>query len=82
MWDLPGPGMEAVFPALAGRFLSTVPPAKSLSYLILEEKTEHGRKRVRGLILVGGKMVRQSTGLPQTLGVGHWQGVRSSWMLS
>ena len=29
MWDLPGPGLEPVSPALAGRFLITVPPAKS-----------------------------------------------------
>ena len=30
MWDLPGPGLEPVSPALAGRFLTTVPPGKSL----------------------------------------------------
>ena len=30
MWDLPGPGLEPVSPALAGRFLATVPPGKSL----------------------------------------------------
>ena len=29
MWDLPGPGLEPVFPALAGRFLTTAPPGKS-----------------------------------------------------
>ena len=28
MWDLPGPGLEPVFPALAGRFSTTVPPGK------------------------------------------------------
>ena len=28
MWDLPGPGLEHVSPALAGRFLTTVPPGK------------------------------------------------------
>ena len=28
MWDLPGPGIEPVSPALAGRFLSTAPPGK------------------------------------------------------
>ena len=28
MWDLPGPGLEPVSPALAGGFLSTVPPGK------------------------------------------------------
>ena len=27
-WDLPGPGLEPVFPALAGGFLTTVPPGK------------------------------------------------------
>ena len=28
MWDLPRPGHEPVSPALAGRFLTTVPPGK------------------------------------------------------
>ena len=28
MWDLPGPGLEPLFPALAGGFLTTVPPGK------------------------------------------------------
>ena len=28
MWDLPGPGFEPVTPALAGGFLTTVPPGK------------------------------------------------------
>ena len=28
MWDLPGPGLELVSPALAGGFLTTVPPGK------------------------------------------------------
>ena len=30
MWDLPRPGIEPVSPALAGGFLSTAPPGKSL----------------------------------------------------
>ena len=30
MWDLPGPGLKPVSPALAGGFLTTVPPGKSL----------------------------------------------------
>ena len=35
MWELPGPGLEPVSPALAGRFLTTVPPGKpSLGILI------------------------------------------------
>ena len=29
MWDLPGPGLEHVSPALAGGFSSTAPPGKS-----------------------------------------------------
>ena len=30
MWDLPGTGIEPVFPALADGFLTTGPPGKSL----------------------------------------------------
>ena len=30
MWDLPGPGLEPMSPALAARFLTTKPPGKSL----------------------------------------------------
>ena len=29
MWNLSGPGIEPMSPALAGKFLSTVPPGKS-----------------------------------------------------
>ena len=29
MWDLPGPGIEPVSPALAGGLLTTEPPGKS-----------------------------------------------------
>ena len=28
MWDLPGPGIEPMFPALAGGFLTTGPPGQ------------------------------------------------------
>ena len=31
MWDLPGPGMEPLSPALAGGFIITEPPVKPLS---------------------------------------------------
>ena len=34
MWDLPGPGIESVSPALAGGFLTTVPPGKSQSSIL------------------------------------------------
>ena len=30
MWDLPGPGLEPVSPALTGGFLTTAPLGKSL----------------------------------------------------
>ena len=33
MWDLPEPGLEPVSPALAGGFLTTAPPGKSLIYV-------------------------------------------------
>ena len=31
MWGIPRPGLEPMFPALAGRFLTTAPPGKPLS---------------------------------------------------
>ena len=34
MWDLPGPGIKPVSSALAGRFLTTAPPGKSLDGLL------------------------------------------------
>ena len=34
MWDLPGPGLEPVFPALAGGFLTTALPGKSLDLFL------------------------------------------------
>ena len=36
MWDLPGPGLEPVSPALAGGFSTTEPPVKSLYYFFLK----------------------------------------------
>ena len=37
MWDLPGPGLEPVPPALAGGFLTTAPPGKPGELLLLAE---------------------------------------------
>ena len=34
MWDLPGPGIEPVSPALTGRLPTTVPPGKSNIYFL------------------------------------------------
>ena len=36
MWDLPGPGLESMSPALAGRFLTTAPPGKSQDCFIIK----------------------------------------------
>ena len=33
MWDLPGPELEPVSPALAGGFLTTVPPVKPIFFM-------------------------------------------------
>ena len=37
MWDLPGPGLKPVSPALAGGFLTTVPPGKPMSCVLYNE---------------------------------------------
>ena len=37
MWVLPGPGLEPVSPALAGRFLTTAPPGKSQIHCFLKK---------------------------------------------
>ena len=34
MWDLPGPGIEPVFPKLAGEYFTTEPPGKPEEALI------------------------------------------------
>ena len=37
MWDPPRPGLEPVFPALAGRFATTVPPGKPLNLPLIHQ---------------------------------------------
>ena len=39
MWDLPGPGLEPMSPALAGGFLTTAPPGKPLFFIFNSDKT-------------------------------------------
>ena len=45
MWDSPRPGLEPVFPALAGRFSTTAPPGKPVPVLkwicILSDKSNN-----------------------------------------
>ena len=43
MWDPPGPGLEPMSSTLAGRFLTTVPPGKPSSTIIIQ-----------GFLLAGG----------------------------
>ena len=50
MWDLPGPGLELVSPALAGRFLTTVPPRKPCYPLFTEQETEAQRVKYLAMI--------------------------------
>ena len=44
MWDLPAPGLEPVCPALAGGFLTTVPPGKSPEFILRDEKKKRDGK--------------------------------------
>ena len=44
MWYLPEPGLEPVSPALAGRFLTTAPPGKSLGLFCLLSYSLQGKK--------------------------------------
>ena len=38
IWDLPGPGLKPMSPALTGRFLATVPPGKSHEVVLHQHK--------------------------------------------
>ena len=44
MWDLPGPGLEPVSPASAGRLSTTAPPGKPL-YIFLGKGGELTKMR-------------------------------------
>ena len=37
MWDLPRPGLEPVYPALAGRLSTTAPPGKRVTIVLIFE---------------------------------------------
>ncbi|KAJ8785458.1 hypothetical protein J1605_007055 [Eschrichtius robustus] len=56
MWNLPGPGLEPVSPALAGGFLTTAPPGKPSHTSFYWLRTGTGRlPRARGPLLEGTK---------------------------
>ena len=59
MWDLPGPGIKPVSPALAGGFLTTAPPGKSQTGKLISKSknlsylTPHGNQIVdKGKIFI------------------------------
>ena len=41
MWDLPRPGLEPVYPALAGRFSTTAPPGKPLQWTFYIQRDQN-----------------------------------------
>ena len=49
MWDLPGPGVEPVSPALAGRFLTTAPPGKSQELFLKNDQNEVSVYSLQGI---------------------------------
>ena len=44
MWDLPGPGIEPMSPALAGGFLTTAPPGKSKPLFLEAVTIQEGQR--------------------------------------
>ena len=46
MWDLPGPGLKPVSPALAGGFLTTAPPGKRHNLLYKEKQVATIKKAI------------------------------------
>ena len=51
MWDLPRPGVEPVSPTLAGGFLTTGPPGKSLDPYIFKVPLLPSFNPLTGLVL-------------------------------
>ena len=51
MWDLPRPGLEPVSPALAGGFLTTVPPGKPLDGVSLAHFIDETAKAKEGSVV-------------------------------
>ena len=49
MWDLPGPQLKLVSPALTGGFLSAVPPEKSKLKQIVEQSSCLNREELESV---------------------------------
>ena len=60
MWDLPGPGLEPVSPALAGVFLTTAPPGKPRGFCFKMSsflKERIGMKRCKNGVSLSGDVM-------------------------
>ena len=66
MWDLPGPGLEPVSPALAGGFLTIAPPGKPAAQCSLH-RTALSLPHRRGMVATWGKHI----GVKGSFGVGE-----------
>ena len=47
MWDLPRPGLEPVFPTLAGRFSTTAPPGKPVIEHLHPLRNDHNNSSIQ-----------------------------------
>ena len=60
MWDLPGPGLEPMSPALAGGFLTTAPPGKPwrslLNLAVRGKRRQRKVSRVQFFLNIGSKV--------------------------
>ena len=50
MWDLPGPGLEPLSPALAGGFLTTAPPGKSWPLIFIGLQKSSSPRTTKSLV--------------------------------
>ena len=50
MWDLPGPGLKPMSPALAGGFLTTAPPGKPKTLGFLYTTNELSKREIKKTI--------------------------------
>ena len=75
MWDLPGPGLKPVAPALAGGFLTTEPPGKPTNVLIRRGDTDRrgeaqgrGHRKMAAEIRVMQPQAKECSGPPEAGG--------------
>ena len=62
MWDLPGPGLEPVSPALAGGFLTTAPPGKSPTTIFANKTAINETDKTRAALIDFGGGLEEDLG--------------------